>query len=239
MNEGTNRKEASMDIIKTIANRSAPVTAANRGIALTVTLGVAAACWVVSVERMGGMNMGVATTLGSFGFFVALWAPMMAAMMLPGAVPAVARHLETDRTLRGMPLFLASYLAVWTLFGVVVYALYRPHGTLSAGVVVIAAGIYELTPVKRHFRRRCREVPRSGLQFGVECVASSIGLMVMLVAVGVMSIAWMSVIVAVVVAQKLLPTNAAIDLPVAVAIVGLGILILAAPSAVPGLMPTM
>jgi hypothetical protein len=104
--------------------------------ALTATLGLAAACWVLSVERMEGMNVGVATTLGSFGFFVALWAPMM----LPGAVPAVVRHLETDRPVPGVPLFLASYLAVWTLFGVVVYALYRPQGMIAAGVVVIAAG---------------------------------------------------------------------------------------------------
>lgn len=53
--------------------------------------------------------------------------------------------------------------------------------------MTIAAGAYEFTPLKRHHRRRCREDVRSGLQFGLYCVGSSIGLMVMLVALGVMS----------------------------------------------------
>ncbi len=60
----------------------------------------------------------------------------------------------------------------------------------------------------------------SGFQFGLYCVGSSIGLMVMLVALGVMSVAWMSVIAALVLAQKLLPPRASIDVPVALAIVG-------------------
>ena len=136
-----------------------------------------------------------------------------------------------------MPLFVGSYLAVWALAGVAVYALYRPHGSLAAGAVVIAAGVYEFTPLKRHFRRRCRESVRSGFGFGLCCVGSSIGLMLMLVALGVMSITWMAVIAVVVLAQKLLPAKAAIDVPLALAIVGLGILIVIAPSSVPGLMP--
>ena len=138
-----------------------------------------------------------------------------------------------------MPLFVGSYLAVWTLVGVAVYALYRPHGSLAAGVVAIAAGVYELTPLKRHFRRRCRESVRSGFEFGLCCVGSSIGLMLMLVALSVMSVTWMSVIAVLVLAQKLLPAKAAIDVPLALAIVGLGILIVIAPSSVPGLMPPM
>jgi predicted metal-binding membrane protein len=120
-----------------------------------------------------------------------------------------------------------------------VYALYRPHGFFAAGAVVIAAGAYEFTPVKQHFRRRCRESVRSGFEFGLYCVGSSIGLMLMLVALGVMSITWMSVIAVLAVGQKLLPAKAAIDVPLAVAIIGLGILIVIAPSSVPGLTPPM
>ena len=63
--------------------------------------------------------------------------------------------------------------------------------------------------------------------------------MVMLVALGVMSVAWMLVIAALVLAQKLLPAKAAIDVPLALAIVALGILIIAAPGLVPGVMPPM
>jgi predicted metal-binding membrane protein len=230
-----------------IADRSVPVTRANRGIeqaqlrptALAATLALAAAAWVVAVRRMNGMDMAVATQLGSFGFFIALWVSMMAAMMLPGAAPAALRRARAGGRMRTVPLFLGSYLAVWTLVGVAVYALYRPHGSFAAGVVVIAAGIYELTPLKRYFRRRCRESVRSGFEFGLYCVGSSIGLMLMLVALGVMSVAWMAVIAVLAVAQKLLPAKAAIDVLLAMAIVGIGILILVTPSLVPGLTPPM
>jgi predicted metal-binding membrane protein len=207
--------------------------------ALIATLGLAAACWVVAIRQMNGMDMGVATPLGSFVFFVALWVVMMAAMMLPGAAPAVMRHAYASGHVRAVPLFVGSYLAVWALVGVAVYALYRPHGTLLAGAIVIAAGAYEFTPLKAHFRRRCRERVRSGFEFGIYCVGSSIGLMLVLVALSVMSVTWMCVIAVLVIAQKLLPAKAAIDVPLALAIIGLGILIITAPSSVPGLTPPM
>jgi predicted metal-binding membrane protein len=206
---------------------------------LTATLGLAAASWVLAVRQMNGMDMGVATPLGSFAFFVALWAAMMAAMMLPGAAPAVLRRAHASGRVRAVPLFVGSYLAVWTLVGVAVYAVYQPHGTVVAGAVAIAAGVYELTPLKRGFRRRCRESVRSGFEFGLYCVGSSIGLMLMLVALSIMSVTWMSVIAVLVLAQKLLPAKAAIDVPLALAIVGLGVLIVISPSWVPGLTPPM
>ena len=201
--------------------------------ALTATLGLAGAAWVVAVREMDGMNMGVASELGSFAFFVALWVSMMAAMMLPGAVPAVLRRAQASGRVRAVPLFIGSYLAVWTLVGVAVYALYRPHGSSAAGAVAIAAGVYEVTPLKQHFRRRCRASIRSGFEFGLYCVGSSIGLMLLLVAVSVMSVTWMSVVAVLVLAQKLLPARAAVDVPLALAIVGLGILIVIAPSSIP------
>ena len=207
--------------------------------AFTATLGLAAAAWVVAVRQMNGMDMGVATQLGSLAFFVALWVSMMAAMMLPGAAPAVLRRAHASGRVRAVPLFLGSYLAVWTVVGVAVYALYRPHATFAAGAVVIAAGVYEFTPLKQHFRRRCHESIRSGFEFGLYCVGSSIGLMLMLVALGVMSVPWMFVIAVLVLVQKLVPAKAAIDVPLALAIVGFGILIILRPESVPGLMPAM
>jgi predicted metal-binding membrane protein len=218
-----------------MANARPAATAA----ALTATLGLAAACWVVAVRQMNGMDMGVATRLGSFASFIALWVPMMTAMMLPGGAQAVFRHAHTSGRVRAVPPFAGSYLAVWALVGVAVYPLYRPHGTLAVGAVVIAAGVYEFTPLKRYFRGRCRDSVRSGFAFGLCCVGSSIGLMLMLVALGVMSVTWMSVIAVLVLAQKLLPAKAAIDVPLALAIVGLGILIVIAPASVPGLTPPM
>jgi len=207
-------------------------------VALAAALGLAAGCWVVSVWQMTGMGMGVATRLGSPAFFMSVWVVMMAAMMLPGAAPAVARAARAGGA-RAAPLFAGSYLAAWALVGVVVYGLYRPHGTAAAGAVTIAAGAYEFTPLKRHFRRRCRETAGPGFGFGLCCVGSSAGLMAMLAAVGVMSAGWMAVIAALVTAQKFLAPRAAVDVPLALAIAAVGALTIVSPSLVPGLMPPM
>jgi predicted metal-binding membrane protein len=200
------------------------------GAALTTTLALAAACWIVSIRQMSGMDMGTATQLGSFAFFIALWVPMMAAMMLPGAAPAALRRARASGRVRAVLYFVALYLAIWALVGIVVYALYRPHESAAAGALVIAAGLYELTPLKRHFRRQCWATSGSGsgIGFGLCCVGSSINLMVIMVALGVMSVTWMALVAAVVVAQKLWPPRAAIDVPLALAIVGLGSFILIA-----------
>jgi predicted metal-binding membrane protein len=225
---------APQDRVPAMTSAKTATTAA----ALAATLGLAAASWVVAVRQMNGMDMGAQTRLGSFGFFAAVWVWMMAAMMLPGAAPAVVRRAQAGGA-RAVPLFAGSYLAAWALVGVGVYALYRPHGSGAAGAVVIAAGVYELTPLKQHFRRRCRESVGSGFGFGLCCVGSSIGLMLVLVAVGVMSVTWMAVIAVLVLGQKLLPAKAVLDVPLALAIVGLGILIVIAPSSVPGVTPPM
>jgi predicted metal-binding membrane protein len=206
-------------------------------IVLAATLGLATACWAVTAWLMDGMDMGVATRPGSFGFFAAAWVTMMAAMMLPGAAPAVARRARVTGTVRAALPFAGLYLAIWALAGVVAYALDWPHGALAAGAIVIAAGVYELTPVKQDFRRRCREDAGSGLAYGLCCLGSGLGLMAMLVALDVMSLLWMSVVAVLCCAQKLLPAKAAIDVPVALAIFGLGLVIVYAPSLIPGLTP--
>ena len=218
----------------------APATTSRRTVTLAgaTTVGLGVAAWVVVVQ-MRGMSMGPATGLGSLSFFVAAWVPMMAAMMLPGAVPAVSRHAGAVARLRAVPVFLGLYLAVWAAVGMVVYVLYRPHGTVAGGAATIAAGLYELTPFKVRARRRCQQTARSGFGFGLSCVGSSLGLMTMFVALGIMSVTWMAVVTVLVVAQKLLPPRAVLDVPLALAIVGLGTLLIVAPSAVPGLMGSM
>jgi predicted metal-binding membrane protein len=209
--------------------RSSPARRATAA-ALTTTLALAAVCWIISIRQMSGMDMGTATQLGSFAFFIALWVPMMAAMMLPGAAPAALRRARASGRMRAVLLFVALYLTIWAVVGVVVYAVYRPHGSAAAGVVVIAAGLYELTPLKRHFRRQCWAASGSdsGIGFGLCCVGSSINLMVIMVALGVMSVTWMAVVAAGAIAQKLWAPRAAIDVPLALAIVGLGLFILIA-----------
>ena len=223
--------DGDVPVLPAVVTRAPPATTAS---VLTATLVLAAACWVIAVWQMKGMDMGTATQLGSFGAFIAVWVAMMAAMMVPGAAPTVLRRAQAGG-IRAVPLFVGSYLPVWALAGVAVFAAYRPHGTLVAGAVVISAAVYELGPLKRHLRRRCREATGSGLRFGLCCAGSSAGLMAMLVALGIMSIMWMAVIALLVLAQKLLPARAAIDVPLALAIAGLGVMIVITPSVVPGL----
>jgi hypothetical protein len=89
--------------------RSAAMTGSRAAVtaaALAGTLGLAAACWVIAVREMSGMGMGVATRPGSFGFFAAVSVVMMAAMMLPGAAPAVVRRAQASGV-RGVAVALA------------------------------------------------------------------------------------------------------------------------------------
>ena len=217
------------------------ITATTRAMGgmLAAILVLAAGGWAAAIWHMSGMDMGTATALGSFGSFLGLWVPMMAAMMLPGAVPAVLRVAHGGRRVGRAAIFIGSYLSVWALVGVVVYALDRPHGTLAAGAVALAAGVYELTPLKRDLRWRCRESFNSGFGFGAYCVGSSLGLMAMMAAMGVMSVTWMAVIAVLVLGQKLVGARAAIDIPLALAIGAFGVLIIVDPSSVPGLTSPM
>jgi predicted metal-binding membrane protein len=96
--------------------------------------------------------------------------------------------------------------------------------------LTILAGLYELTPLKRACRRRCRELVRSGGRFGVYCVGSSAGLMLILLALGVMNLMLMVGLTAIVLVQKLLPPRPFLDTTLALAIVAFGILVVVVPS---------
>jgi predicted metal-binding membrane protein len=152
------------------------------------------------------------------------WVPMMAAMMLPSALPAVARRVRDRDGVLAAPLFAGSYAGIWALVGLALYALYQPPGDLAAGALIIAGGAYELSSAKLEYRRRCRAPVRSGLRFGLACVGSSAGLMLILAGAGLMSAAWMGVIALVVLAQKVLPPQRLIDVPLAVALVVLALI---------------
>ena len=201
----------------------APATAT----ALIATVGVGVAGWVIAIARMSGMDMGVATTLGSFPFFLSVWLPMMAAMMLPGVAPSALRVAAAGRTGVGVVRHVGSYLAVWAVVGVVVFALYRPHSTTAAGAIAVAAGLYELTPLKRRFRMMCQDRAGSGWELGLCCIGSTAGLMLVMLVFGAMSLTWMALVAAAVLLQKLLPPKAVVDVPIAIAIVTVGLVQLA------------
>jgi predicted metal-binding membrane protein len=215
--------------------------------------GLVVVAWAVTVDRMQGMDAGPGTDLGGLGWYLGIWVTMTAAMMLPSEAPSA---LLVVRLRRGLPtlLFLTGYLAVWTAFGLVAYALFRfstsfdtgwlawsEAGPYVAGGAIVAAGVYELTPLKRLFLRRCRSphpdgpAIRSGLGNGLHCVGSSGGLMVVLFALGVMSVFWMVVVAGVIFAEKVLPQGLRLTRGVAVALLALGIWVGFSPSTVPGL----
>ncbi len=142
---------------------------------------------------MNGMPMPAtnATPMSGMTMAPALFVAMMAAMMLPSAVPAIVRRAWDGTGVLAAPLFAGSYLGVWAFVGLVLGLAYRPPGAAVSTALLIGAGVYELTPFKRECRRRCRGRVRSGARFGVLCLGSSIGLMLVLVAVNVMSVVLM------------------------------------------------
>jgi predicted metal-binding membrane protein len=222
----------------------------NRAVALLTAAAVVA--WAVSVERMSSMDAGPGTDLGGLGWYLGIWVTMTAAMMLPSAARAVP---FVGRLTRGLPalLFAVGYLAAWTAYGLAAYGLFRVvtsfdtgwlawdrGGPYVTGGVIVAAGAYELTPLKAHLLRRCRmrageNVFRSGLTNGLYCVGCCFALMAVLFALGVMSILWMALIAAVILAEKLLPSGVRLTRVVALALIVLGLWVAASPASVPGL----
>lgn len=213
-------------------------------------LGAAGVAWLVTVERMRGMDGGPGTDLGGLGWYLGIWVTMTAAMMLPSVLPHVSGLARRAPAL----LFTIGYLAVWTAYGLIAYALYRlvtsfdtgwlawdEAGPYVAGSLIVAAGIYELTPLKQRSLRRCRSLQHSagafhgGLAHGLDCVGCSGGLMVVLFAVGVMSLFWMAVVAAAIFAEKVLPQGFRLSRVLAPAVVVLGIWVGMAPASVPGL----
>jgi len=130
-------------------------------------LGAALLAWIVTVDRMHGMDAGPGTDLGALGWYVGIWATMMAAMMLPSAAPMVLVHARVGRG--STVVFVAGYLVAWTVYGLAAYAVYRGiraaapsflawdrGGPWVVGGALIAAGVYQLTPLKTVCLRHCR-----------------------------------------------------------------------------------
>jgi predicted metal-binding membrane protein len=136
----------------------------------------ALATWIIVVERMEGMDAGPGTDLGALGWFLGIWVTMMAAMMLPSLAPTVTLFAriaggreERNRTIALTVSFAVGYFAAWTAYGLAAYGLYGlvdaaaggllawdSAGPYVAGGAIVAAGLYQLTPLKRVCLRHCR-----------------------------------------------------------------------------------
>jgi predicted metal-binding membrane protein len=190
----------------------------------------AAGAWVATVVLARGMA-GMTGTMGlGLAVFVPVWTLMMAAMMLPSVTPTAslyARTMQSNRTAR-IALLVLGYLAVWAVAGVPAFGLAWLAGWLTgkhpgtahvlAVAVFAACGAYQLSPLKDRclahcrsplallfhygsYRGRSRDL-RAGAHHGAYCLGCCWGLMVILIAVGVMNIAAMIGLAAVVLVEK-------------------------------------
>jgi predicted metal-binding membrane protein len=186
---------------------------------------------------------------------------MMAAMMLPSIAPMVLAHARAQ--IGATPAFVAGYLLTWAAVGMLGYALvegvraldlgilaWEEAGPYAAGGAILAAAVYQLSPLKNRSLRRCRNprafvsehwrpglvgALRMGIEHGRVCVASSWALMAALFALGVMSVGWMVLVAALVATEKLLPWPTVVTRGIAVLLAVLGIALAVAPEDVPGL----
>jgi predicted metal-binding membrane protein len=134
---------------------------------------LAAAAWVVTDERMTGMDAGPGSHLGELGWFLGVWVTMMAAMMFPSIAPMVLTHARIENGRHGATgataMFVVGYLVAWTAVGLLGYAIvegvrsldlgflaWDESGPYVAGAVLLGAALYQLTTFKGTCLRRCR-----------------------------------------------------------------------------------
>jgi predicted metal-binding membrane protein len=178
----------------------------------------------------GQSSKGMDVSMMPWQVFAGTWVLMMAAMMLPSAVPIVVTFARNSSRRQGWPaataILVASYMCSWLAFGLTCYALYTavrmpwPRQTLVGGALLVAAGLYALTPLKRASQARCRELCalhgplpfnlyRSaalvGLKYGLSCIGCSGALMLAMVVIGMASLGWALVLAAIVLIYKFAP----------------------------------
>ena len=187
---------------------------------------------------------GAGWSLAGFVVFVVAWAVMMAAMMFPAAAPMVllfqataTRRKAAGRAFVPTWIFVGGYLLVWTAIGGITWILVQAASDvagqlgavhrqtwapLALGTVVVIAGLYQLTPLKRVCLKHCRSpfgfvmqhwregydgALQMGVVHGLYCLGCCWALFAVLVAAGVMSLAWMLLLTLVVFAEKVLPAG--------------------------------
>jgi len=226
---------------------------------------LAAVAWWFTVDRMRGMDNGPGTELGALGWFVGVWVVMMAAMMFPSVSPTVALYsrLTRQRSPISPLVFTGGYLLTWTLAGVLAFAVSELGRNLlgsklswdgagrwiAGGILILAAG-YQLTAFKNACLSKCRSplgfllgswrdgvsgALQMGVRHGAWCVGCCWALMASLFALGVMSIPWMAFVAALIAAEKMLPWRRLPTYATAVALLALGVMVVVAPDALPGL----
>ena len=203
---------------------------------------------------MPGMAMPQPWTLSYFSLMLAMWAIMMVAMMLPSAAPMVLLFATIERRRRDTPpfaaiaAFTAAYVIVWSGFSAAATVLQwwldrsallsssmATTSGLIAGAVLVAAGIYQFTPLKQACLQNCRSplefisshwnsgAFRMGLRHGVYCVGCCWLVMLLLFVGGIMNLIWVAVMATFIFAEKIAPPGRWLGYGVGVALMGWGI----------------
>ncbi|MEW6300913.1 MAG: DUF2182 domain-containing protein [Thermodesulfobacteriota bacterium] len=225
--------------------------------------------WAGTIYQAGGMGWGLVTCSMTMGapfsvrnglLYVALWGVMMVAMMLPAVAPMVGlcRTIARRRREQGLPftpawVFVAGYVTLWTLTGSVAYAAdlaiqslprafpaLQTYGDVIAGGTLVAAGLYQLTPLKDHCLSQCRSplgflltswrdgtfgAFRMGLRHGAYCLGCCWSLMAVLFVVGTMNLVWMGVLAIVIFVEKLVPYGVKVSKVTGLALIVFGLVV--------------
>lgn len=232
---------------------------------IALLFGLAALGWWWTIDQMQGMDDGPWTGLGSLGWFLGVWLVMMGAMMLPSVAPTIALYARMTRapSLFSPLLFSAGYLVTWGAAGLLAFALAHVGGLAAgdvlawhragrwiAGATLLAAAVYELTPLKDVCLGKCRSplgfllgswrggragALRMGARNGAWCVGCCWALMASLFALGVMSIAWMAFVAGLIAVEKTVPWRRVATWGTAALLLALGLVLFVAPDVLPAL----
>jgi predicted metal-binding membrane protein len=224
-------------------------------------------------DGMAGMAMagmsGAGWSIAGALVFVAVWTIMMAAMMLPAAAPMIlifasAQARRAENAAIPTWIFVGGYLLVWAAVGILVYVIVQlasdfatrltslqraTWAPYSLGMTLIAAGLYQFTPLKRACLGHCRSpfafvaqhwrdgrggALAMGMRHGIYCLGCCWALFALLVAAGIMSLAWMLLLTLFVFAEKVFPWGRQVPTAIGILLIILGLVVSGGIAILPG-----
>jgi predicted metal-binding membrane protein len=259
-----------------VIGNNPPLLQRQRYLILGALLILTALAWGVLIWQTARMNnQAMGLTIGmSAALFIMIWVVMMVAMMLPSAAPMIlmfsavyAGKRRQEQPFVPTWIFVSAYLLVWSLCGVLVYPLALGADRLAAqsmwlmenaarlgGGVLVVAGLYQLSPLKRICLSKCRSpfqfilaswhegyggAFRMGLEHGAYCLGCCWLLFVILFPLGIMNIAVMALVTALIFAEKAFPMGQRIAQLAALALIVYGVLVIFVPGALPTMQTSM
>lgn len=234
---------------------------------LTALLFLAAVLWLITIIWTRDMSVMPGTMGMGLGVFVVMWSVTMAAMMLPSVAPLATLYVRTlqSRRYRRIALFVAGYIVVWSLTGVPAFLLawvaghiaveYPGWATGAAVVIFAVSGLYQLTPLKHRCLRHCRtplghvmhyasftgktREMRAGMHHGLFCLGCCWGLMLLMVAFGVMNLLAMVALAGVIALEKQWRHGAVVAKATGALSLALAVAVIFVPELAPGLTGTV